>query len=170
VTVGLGTDGAASYTYDMLEVGRAAAILQKASRLDGEAITAEQIVEMLTINGARVLGLDDQIGSLEVGKQADVILLDFYQAHLLPGGRWVPKLIYSASGADVTHTIVEGKLLMEDRKVLSVDEGSILKNSIEMRAKLIELAGPETKGLMEAAWPKDGEPYWRAAAKGLQGS
>ena len=170
VTVGLGTDGAASYTYDMLEVGRAAAILQKASRLDGEAITAEQIVEMLTINGAQVLGLDDQIGSLEVGKQADVILLDFYQAHLLPGGRWIPKLIYSASGADVTHTIVEGKLLMEDRKVLSVDEGSILKNSIEMRANLIELAGPETKGLMEAAWPKDGEPYWRAAAKGLQGS
>ncbi|NMC80638.1 MAG: hypothetical protein GYA59_14850, partial [Chloroflexi bacterium] len=53
---------------------------------------------------------------------------------------------------------------------LSVDEGSILKNSIEMRANLIELAGPETKGLMEAAWPKDGEPYWRAAAKGLQGS
>ena len=109
VTVGLGTDGAASYTYDMLEVGRTAGILQKATKLDAESVTAEQIMEMLTISGARVLGLDKETGSIEEGKKADVIVVDFKAAHLLPDGRWLPKLIYSARGSDVIHTIVEGR-------------------------------------------------------------
>jgi 5-methylthioadenosine/S-adenosylhomocysteine deaminase len=164
ITVGLGTDGAASYTYDMLEVGRAAAMLQKATRLDAETMTAEQILEMLTINGARVLGIDDQVGSLEVGKQADVIVIDFHQPHLLPVGRWVPKLVYSARGSDVIHTIADGKVIMEDRQVLSLNEAQVLQNALQARLDLVEVAGQETRDLLNAPWPQSG-PAWRSIVK-----
>ncbi len=164
IKVGLGTDGAASYTYDMLEVARTAAILQKATQLDAEAITAEEILEMLTISGAAVLGIDDQVGSLEVGKQADLIVLDFKQAHLLPTGRWVPKLVYSARGSDVIHTVVDGQVLMEDRRVVSMDEQSVLAEALAARQDLVDLAGQETRDLLAAPWPKRG-PYWRAIVK-----
>jgi len=164
ITVGLGTDGAASYTYDMLEVGRAAAMLQKATRLDAETVTAEQILEMLTINGARVLGIDAQVGSLEVGKQADVIVIDFQQPHLLPVGRWVPKLVYSARGSDVVHTIVDGQVIMEDRRVLSLDDNQVLQRALQARADLVDKAGQETRHLLSAPWPKTG-PAWRSIIK-----
>ncbi|HZD58457.1 MAG TPA: amidohydrolase [Anaerolineales bacterium] len=164
IPIGLGTDGAASYTYDMLEVGRTAAMLQKATKLDAEAVTAEQILEMLTINGARVLGIEDQVGSLETGKRADILVIDFNQPHLLPGGRWVPKLIYSARGSDVTHTIVDGQLIMEDHRVLSMDESQVLEKAIEARENLVALAGQETRDLLAAPWPQNG-PAWRGIVK-----
>ncbi len=161
IPVGLGTDGAASYTYDLFEVGRAAAILQKASRLDGEAVTAEEILAMMTIDGARALGLDSEIGSLEVGKRADFIVLDLHQPHLLPGGRYVPKLIYSAKGSDVVHMVVDGQLVMEDRRVLTMDEEDVEQRALEARADLVKNAGQETRDLLAAPWPATG-PYWRS--------
>ncbi len=164
ITVGLGTDGAASYTYDMLEVGRTAAILQKATKLDAEAVTAEDILGMLTLQGARVLGIDDEVGSLEVGKRADLIVLDYKQPHLLPVGRWVPKLVYSARGSDVIHTVVDGQVLMEDRKVLSMDEEQVLDEALQAREDLVERAGQETRDLLAAPWPESG-PYWRSIVK-----
>jgi len=164
ITVGLGTDGAASYTYDMLEVGRAAAMLQKASKLDAEAVTAEEIMEMLTISGAKVLGLEKEIGSIEVGKKADLIVLDFCVPHLLPVGRWLPKLIYSARGSDVVHTIVEGQLLMEDRKVLALDEEKVMAQALATRQSLVERAGQETRDLLAMPWPRSG-PAWRTIVK-----
>jgi len=164
ITVGLGTDGAASYTYDMLEVGRTAAMLQKATRLDAEVVTAEQVLEMLTIGGARVLGIEDQVGSLEVGKQADVIVVDFSQPHLLPVGRWVPKLVYSARGSDVIHTVVDGQILMEDRQMLSLDESQVIEQALKARADLVEVAGQETRDLLSAPWPESG-PSWRSIVK-----
>lgn len=164
IAVGLGTDGAASYTYDMLEVGRAAAMLQKATRLDAETVTAEQILEMLTIAGAHVLGIDTQVGSLEVGKRADVIVIDFQQPHLLPVGRWVPKLVYSARGSDVIHTVVDGQIIMEDRWVLSMDEGRVLQRALQARASLVDVAGQETRNLLSAPWPETG-PAWRSIVK-----
>lgn len=164
IKIGLGTDGAASYTYDMLSVARAAAMLQKAPQLDAEAVTAEEILKMLTINGAAVLGLDHQTGSLEVGKRADMAVVDFNQPHLLPVGRWLPKLIYSANGSDVIHTIVDGQVLMEDRKVLTLDEESVMAEAIEARNDLVKIAGQETRDLLAAPWPKSG-PYWRSIVK-----
>lgn len=161
IKVGLGTDGAASYTYDMLEIGRAAAMLQKAPQLDAEAITAEDIMNMLTRNGAAVLGLQDQVGTLEVGKRADIAVVDFNKPHLLPDGRWLPKLIYSANGGDVKHTIVDGKVVMKDRKVLTMDEDQVIADAMAARKNLIEIAGPETRALLSAPWPKEG-PYWRS--------
>jgi 5-methylthioadenosine/S-adenosylhomocysteine deaminase len=164
VAVGLGTDGAASYTYDMWEVGRAAAIMQKVSQLDGESVTAEEILRMLTIDGARALGLDHQIGSLEVGKQADMIAVDFNQPHLLPGGRYVPKLVYSTRGSDVVHMIVDGQVVMEDREVKTLSEAKVMEEAIQARADLVAQAGQETRDLLAAPWPERG-PYWRAIAK-----
>lgn len=164
IKVGLGTDGAASYTYDMLSVARAAAMLQKAPQLDAESITAEEILKMLTINGAAVLGLDHQTGSLEIGKRADMAVVDFNQPHLLPVGRWLPKLIYSANGSDVVHTIVDGQVLMEDRQVLTLDEETVMAEALEARADLVQIAGQETRDLLSAPWPKEG-PYWRSIVK-----
>jgi 5-methylthioadenosine/S-adenosylhomocysteine deaminase len=164
ITVGLGTDGAASYTYDMLEVARTAGMLQKASKLDAEAVTAEELLEMLTIKGAKVLGIDDEVGSLEIGKRADVIVVDFKKPHLLPVGRWLPKLIYSARGSDVIHTIVDGKVLMESGKVVSMDEEKVLERSLAAREDLIERAGQETRDLLTMPWPKSG-PAWRSLVK-----
>jgi 5-methylthioadenosine/S-adenosylhomocysteine deaminase len=161
VTVGLGTDGAASYTYDLWEVGRAAAMLQKATHLDGEAITAEQILSMLTIRGARALGLDQQIGSLEPGKRADMIVVDFNQPHLLPGERIIPKLVYSTRGSDVVHTIIDGQVVMQDRQVKTLDEGRVLERALQARRDMIALAGQETRDLLTAPWPETG-PYWRS--------
>jgi 5-methylthioadenosine/S-adenosylhomocysteine deaminase len=161
VPVGLGTDGAASYTCDMWEVGRAAAMLQKASRLDGEAVTAEEILAMLTIDGARALGLEDEIGSIEVGKRADLIVVDFNQPHLLPGGRYVPKLVYSARGSDVIHVVVDGQPVMENRQVRTMDEAAVMAHALEVRRDLVALAGQETRDLLAAPWPETG-PFWRS--------
>jgi len=160
ITIGLGTDGAASYTYDMLEIARTAGMLQKANKLDAEALTAEVLMEMLTIGGAKVLGIDQQVGSLEVGKQADVIVVDYKKPHLLPTGRWLPKLIYSARGSDVIHTIVDGRILMENGQVLSMDEEETMQLALSSRADLIERAGQETKNLLNMPWPETG-PAWR---------
>jgi len=164
IKVGLGTDGAASYTYDMLSVARAAAILQKAPQLDAEAVTAEEIMGMLTLNGAAVLGLDKQTGSLEVGKRADIAVIDYNQPHLLPVGRWLPKLIYSANGSDVIHTIIDGQVVMKDRKVLTLDEEQVMHEAVEARNDLVKIAGQETRDLLAAPWPKEG-PYWRSIVK-----
>ena len=164
IAVGLGTDGAASYTYDMLEVGRAAGMLQKASKLDAESITAEQIMEMLTIQGAKVLGLEHEVGSIEKGMKADVIVVDFKAPHLLPDGRWLPKLIYSARGSDVLHTIIDGKLIMENREVLTLNENDVVEDAMKNRSDLVQRAGQETRDLLAAPWPKQG-PAWRSIVK-----
>jgi 5-methylthioadenosine/S-adenosylhomocysteine deaminase len=164
IPVGLGTDGAASYTYDLWEVGRAAAILQKASHLDGEAITAEQILAMLTIDGARALGIADQVGSLESGKRADFIAVDFNQPHLLPDGRYVPKLIYSTHGSDVKHVVVDGQVVMENHRLTTLNETEVMQRAIDARKDLLQRAGQETRDLLAAPWPRSGS-YWRAIAR-----
>lgn len=159
ICVGLGTDGAASCTYDLFEVARTAAFLQKVANLDAESLTAEQALEMATINGAKVLGLDDQVGSLEIGKRADLIIVDFQQPHLLKTARIVPKLVYSARGSDVITTVIDGQVVMEDRRVLTLDEDRVLQRATEMYQDLVKKAGPETRQLLEAPWPKRGS-YW----------
>ncbi|HAF60696.1 MAG TPA: hypothetical protein DCK95_00020 [Anaerolineaceae bacterium] len=164
IPVGLGTDGAASYTYDLWEVGRAAAMLQKATHLDGEAITAEQILTMMTMDGARALGLQKQVGSLEVGKQADLIAVDFNQAHLLADGRFAPKLVYSAHGSDVIHSIIDGQVVMENRELKTMHEKRILEDAFSARQDLIKVAGQETRDLLAAPWPNHGA-YWREIAQ-----
>jgi 5-methylthioadenosine/S-adenosylhomocysteine deaminase len=161
VKVGLGTDGAASYTYDMLEVAKTAAMLQKARKMDAEALTAENSLELATIGGARVLGLDKIVGSIETGKRADLIIIAANKPHLMKGGRAVPSLVYSARSSDVTTSIVDGKLLMKDGVVLSMDESEVINRAQSVREELFSLGGEVTKELLEAPWPKRGAS-WRA--------
>ncbi|RLC85751.1 MAG: hypothetical protein DRI37_07670 [Chloroflexi bacterium] len=162
VTVGLGTDGAASYTYDLFEVMKTAAMLQKVRGLDAEVLTAEDVLEMATVDGAQVLGLEDLVGSLEPGKRADIILVDFHQPHLMLNHQPVSKLVYSARGHDVVTNIVDGRVLMENRRVLTLDESAILDRARDVAADLVSRAGIETRDLLKASWPEQG-PRWRGA-------
>jgi 5-methylthioadenosine/S-adenosylhomocysteine deaminase len=161
VTVGLGTDGAASYTYDLFEVMKTAAMLQKVVQIDAEAVTAEEALAMATCAGAKVLGLGD-VGELVPGKRADIILVDFAQPHLMLKGRLASKLVYSARGPDVVTSIVDGQVVMENRRVLTLDEGLVLKQAVEATRDLMERAGPETAALLGAPWPRSGAA-WRAS-------
>ena len=160
VNVGLGTDGAASYTYDMFEIGKTAAMLQKARKMDAEALTAEKALEMMTIDGARALGLEQSIGSLEQGKSADIILIDTDVPHIMAGGRPIPKIVYSTKGSDVITSIIHGRLVMEDRKVLSLDETRVMENAENMKKDLFRKAGEHTAALIEAPWPEK-KASWR---------
>ncbi len=161
VTVGLGTDGAASYTYDLFEIMKTAAMLQKVVHIDAEALTAEEALAMATCAGASVLGLDN-VGALVPGRRADIILVDFDQPHLMPTGRLVSKLVYSARGSDVRTSIIDGKVVMEDHRVLTLDEGEVLRQAVSATHDLMERAGPETAALLHAPWPHSGAA-WRGS-------
>ncbi|MER5438015.1 amidohydrolase [Streptomyces sp. NPDC002790] len=126
VTVGLGTDGAvSSNTLDVLGAVRQAALVHKADG-DPTAVGAEQAVRMATIEGARALGLGDRLGSLEVGKRADLAVLDLKRPHLTPRHDPYAMLAYAAQASDVRDTVVDGRVLMRDRTLTTLDEGAVL--------------------------------------------
>jgi 5-methylthioadenosine/S-adenosylhomocysteine deaminase len=126
VTVGLGTDGAvSSNTLGVLDAVRQAALVHKAAG-DPTAVGAEQAVRMATVEGARALGLGDHLGSLEAGKRADLIVLDLGRPHLRPRHDAWSALAYAAHSADVRDTVVEGRILMRDRVLTTLDEAAAL--------------------------------------------
>ncbi len=130
VTVGLGTDGAASNNdLDMFEAMREAALLHKLQTKDPRVLPAAQALELATIGGAKALGLDASIGSLEAGKLADVIVVGTNKARLTPLYDPVSQLVYATHGDDVTLTIVNGRILMAGRRVLTLDEASVLSDA-----------------------------------------
>lgn len=127
VTVGLGTDGVvSSNTLDVLGAVRAAAMVHKAGG-DPTAVGAEQAVRMATIESARALGLDAHLGSLEPGKRADLVVLDLGGPHLAPRHDPWSMLAYAAAAADVRDTVVDGRVLMRDRALLTLDEPAALR-------------------------------------------
>lgn len=122
ITVGLGTDGAGSATtLDMFEEIKAAAWMAKNDSGDPTALTAYDVLRMATVEGAKVLGLADRIGTLESGKQGDVILIDIDKPHLVPHTDIPALLAYSANAGDVDTTIVAGRVLMRRRHLLTID-------------------------------------------------
>ena len=124
VAVGLGTDGAASNNdLDMFEAMRQAAFLAKLQTSDPARLPARTALEMATIDGARALGMDAKIGSLEAGKRADVIVVSMTAARQTPMYDPLSHLVYVTRGDDVRTTIVNGRVLMRDRKVLTLNEG-----------------------------------------------
>ncbi|MFH8533793.1 amidohydrolase [Streptomyces tendae] len=126
VTVGLGTDGAvSSNTLDVLGAVRQAALVHKAGG-DPTAVGAEQAVRMATIEGARALGLDAQLGSLEPGKRADLIVLDPGRPHLTPRHDAWSMLAYAAQSSDIRDTVVDGRVLMRARALTTLDETAAL--------------------------------------------
>lgn len=127
VPVGLGTDGAASNNdLDMFEAMRQAAFLHKLTTRDPRAVSAPTALAMATIEGARVLGLDDRIGSLEVGKRADLIVVRMDRPRHTPMYDPISHLVYVTRGDDVDTTIVNGRVLMEQGRVLSLPEDEVL--------------------------------------------
>jgi 5-methylthioadenosine/S-adenosylhomocysteine deaminase len=127
VAIGLGTDGAASNNdLDMFEAMRVAALLHKHANADPRALSARSALEMATIRGARALGMDKRIGSLEPRKQADLITVSTSGARQTPMYDAVSHLVYVIHGDDVQNTIVNGQVLMRDRKVLTLDEKAVL--------------------------------------------
>lgn len=130
ITVGLGTDGPASNnSLDIFETMKVAALLQKVKYGDPHVMPAKKIVEMATIDGAKALGLESLIGSLEVGKRADLILVDVKKPHLTPLHNPYAALVYSARGSDVSTVIVDGKIIMEEREIKTVNELEIIEKS-----------------------------------------
>jgi 5-methylthioadenosine/S-adenosylhomocysteine deaminase len=140
VPVGLGTDGAASNNdLDMFEAMRAASFLHKLQTNDPRAVSAKTALSMATIGGARALGLERRIGSLEPGKRADVIVVSMSSARQTPLYDPISHLVYATHGDDVQTTIVNGRVLMRGRKVLTLDEDAILKEA-RMLSERVKLA------------------------------
>lgn len=142
VKVGLGTDGAASNNnLDLWEEMRLAALLHKGVSGDPTVLPAEQALWMATRGGAAVLRLEHLIGSLEVGKRADIIVVDLHRPHLTPGYHVVSDLVYSARADDVRTVIVNGTLVLEDRRFLWLDEGKVLQEARRCVEALFQRAG-----------------------------
>lgn len=126
ITVGIGTDSVASNNrLDMLEEARFAQALQRARLESPSAFAAEQLLRMVTIDGARILGLDDRIGSLEAGKEADFCVIAIDSAHTVPVSDPLATLFHAARGSDVLATAVSGQMLYERGHVSTLDEAAL---------------------------------------------
>jgi 5-methylthioadenosine/S-adenosylhomocysteine deaminase len=138
VNVTLGTDGPASNnTLDMFETMKFAALLQKHVYRNPSVLNAYQVLRMATLCGAKALGLDSLIGSLEVGKRADIVLVNLSKPHLRPLHDVYAALVYSARGSDVDTVIVDGKIVMENRIVKTLDEEAVIEKAERHAADLL---------------------------------
>jgi 5-methylthioadenosine/S-adenosylhomocysteine deaminase len=126
LNIALGSDGIGNYNHDMFNVMRAASLLQRVHNHRPDAIRAEDVLYMATMGGARALGLEGEIGSLEPGKKADLILLDLERAHHVPVHDLASAIVHGAQGADVDTVIVDGQVVMRNRQVRTVDEAKVI--------------------------------------------
>jgi len=132
VTVSLGCDGGPSNNcHDMVREMKLAALLHKVHSLNPLVMPAETVLEMATVNGSEAIGLSNEIGAIMPGKKADIVLVDFRKPHLTPLHNPVSHLVYAANGSDVHTVIVEGKILMENREVKTIDEQRVLEEAEE---------------------------------------
>jgi 5-methylthioadenosine/S-adenosylhomocysteine deaminase len=138
VKVGLGTDGAASNNdLNMFgEMGTAAKV-HKVMAGDPTVVDARQALSMATLEAARVLGLQDRLGSLEVGKRGDMIVLDLDVPHMVPVYNITSHLVYAAHSSDVRTVIIEGRVVMRDRELLTLDEDDIFAQAREMARQIV---------------------------------
>ncbi len=138
VPVGLATDGAASNNnQDLFEEMDLAAKLQKISRMDPRALPAAQVVEMATIGGARALHLEKRIGSLEPGKQADLIIVDTSAPHATPMYNVYSELVFALKATDVRTVLIAGRVIMVERKMLTLNEAEILQKAREYQKQIV---------------------------------
>ncbi|KAE8378652.1 hypothetical protein BDV26DRAFT_261293 [Aspergillus bertholletiae] len=152
VNIGLGTDGApCNNTCDLLQEMKLAGIIHKSISYDPTAVPAESVLEMATINGARALGLEDHIGSLEIGKKADFVAIDTRRIHLQPWFNPVSAVVYTATGRDVDIVVVDGKMLVRDGELLTMDEQEIIREAQRRSQEVVARAG--LKDRVKARWP-----------------
>ena len=138
INVALGTDGSASNNnLNMFEEINLAALINKGINEDALSVPAHVAVDMATINGARALGMESQLGSIEEGKKADIILVDIDKPHYYPRYNLVASLAYSAQSSDVETVIVDGKILMEDYQVQNIDVDKVIFHAERSAKNLI---------------------------------
>ncbi|MEM2897033.1 MAG: amidohydrolase [Candidatus Bathyarchaeia archaeon] len=139
VRVALGTDASnCSNSQNMIEAMKIAACLQKVNSLDPTALKANQVIRMATIDGAKALGLEKEIGSIEVGKKADIIIIDLKRPHTVPLHDSMATLVYSASAQDVETSIIDGKIVMENRVIKGLNEIEIIEKAQKAAEDLVK--------------------------------
>ena len=139
VTVGIGTDGAASNNdLDVFDELRDAAMVGKLAAEDAAAVDAETALSMATVGGSEVLGFDG--GRIEPGANADLAVVDLDAPHLTPAHDLVSNLVYAARGSDVRHTVCDGRVVVEDRELLTLDEAAVRERAAEHAAALVARA------------------------------
>ena len=137
VRMGLGTDGAASNNdLDLWEEMRLAAFLQKVEQMNPEVMSARTVLTMATSGGATAIGMGDSIGSLEVGKRADLIQVGFDDVHHIPTFDVVSHLVYVTDEQDVESVVVDGNILMEDREILTIDTATVAVEARELATRI----------------------------------
>ena len=137
ITVGLGTDGCASNNnLDLFQEMDTAAKLHKINSLDPTVMSSPTVLKTATIGGARAVGLDDKIGSIEVGKQADIIIIDTEKPHLVPMYDPISHIIYTVNGSDVRDVIIAGKVILKDRKLLTLDMEDLLERVVSLQKSI----------------------------------
>lgn len=150
VNVVLGCDGGPSNnTHDLIREMRIASYIHKGVSTDASVMPAETVLEMATINGAKMLGAEREIGSIEPGKRADLTAVDMRRPHLTPAPDPVSTLVASANGADVSHVMVDGRLLVRKGKVLTMDERGVLRRAAKAAKGLYKRTGVK----VPVAWP-----------------
>ena len=137
INVSLGTDGPASNNnLNMFEEISLAALINKGITEEPTALPAYEVLNMATVNGAKALGRENEIGTLEPGKKADIILIDTGKPHFYPKGNPYSSLVYSAQASDVCTVICNGKILMEDNRLLTIDEKDVFARAAEAAERL----------------------------------
>jgi 5-methylthioadenosine/S-adenosylhomocysteine deaminase len=144
IVVSLGTDSCAvNDNMDMFEAMRAAAFLQKVTTMNPAVLPAPVTLRMATLGGAEALSMEQDIGSLQAGKKADLILVDLSQSHMRPINKIENSLVYCANAHDVESVICDGQLVMENRKILTVDEESWVTDAVTYAYRRFTQAGIE---------------------------
>ena len=153
VTVALGSDSPSTHNCDIFLDMKAAIDQQRIHFKDARILPPGKVLEMATIDGYKVLGLDKELGSVEAGKKADLITVDLFQPHLYPIDMLIYRLVYSATGSDVVDVAVSGRLIMEGRKILTIDEAQVLQRVQAVYERFIERADI-------ASLTKNPEHFW----------
>jgi 5-methylthioadenosine/S-adenosylhomocysteine deaminase len=142
VNVGLGSDGAyVNCSVDMVEQMKFAALIQNVTHMDPTFMSAERVLEMATINGAKAIGLEHELGSLEAGKRADIAIFDLDKAHSTVANRPVSALVFSAHGTDVDIVLVNGEIVLRHGELRFEGEQEVLADARRLARETIERAG-----------------------------
>lgn len=139
VNVSIGTDGnTTNNSLDMFSEMKILGLLQKASRWDATVAKAQELLDFATVNGAKAVGMEDRIGSVEVGKYADIIVLDGKDPNLRPllPENIIGNIAYSSSSLNVKHTMCQGDMVMENREILTMDTDKVLSGSEDVWRQL----------------------------------
>jgi 5-methylthioadenosine/S-adenosylhomocysteine deaminase len=142
VNVALGCDGGPSNnSYDMIREMKLAACIHKVRLLDAMTMPAETVLEMATVRGARAIRMGDKLGTLEPGKLADIVLVNLDSVHTVPNNNHVSDLVYAGCGTDVDTVIIDGKIIMENRNVKTLNECEVIEQARERASALLERTG-----------------------------